>query len=357
MVIFQLLVEAVRKEAIRMKMAVYGAGSMGMIIGALFSKAGEDVDLIDVNTEHVKALNEKGARVIGYMELLQPVKAITPDDMQESYDLIVYQTKPTQNHPALEYVTKYLKPDGVVVVGQNGMPEEAVAEAVGKDRVVGCIIGWGATLVEPGVSRLTSPVELMDFHIGELDNQVTERLKTIVALFDEIGHAHFVPDLEGGRFSKLIVNCCFSTMGAVVNGTFGDVIDSPKGIRCAAHIYNEAMAIANAAGYELVPPVEGFDFNALTFESNEEMEDLIPVFQYMVEEHRDIKTQMLFDIAAGRYPEIDTTYNGILLRLGERYGIPTPVNQQVVDIIHRMASGDLLPDAANVDLITLPDLP
>ena len=340
-----------------MKIAVYGAGSMGTIMGALLSKAGKDVDLIDINAEHVKALNEKGAQITGYLELIQPVKALVPDDMQELYDLIIYQTKPTQNESALPYVARYLKPDGVVVVGQNGMPEEAVAEAVGEDRVIGCILGWGATWMGPGVSKLTSPVELMDFHLAEPDNRITERLLAIKDLFDEIGHAHIIPDLQGGRFSKLIVNCCYSTMGTILNGTFGDVIDSPKGIRCAAHIYNEAMAIANAAGYELVPPVEGFDFNALTFETNEDMEDLIPVFQFMVEEHRNIKPQLIFDILAGRYPEINTTYNGILLRLGKKYGIPTPVNTQAVDIVHRTAIGELQLDSANVDLITLPDLP
>ncbi|MCL1847586.1 MAG: NAD(P)-binding domain-containing protein [Coriobacteriia bacterium] len=339
-----------------MKIAVYGAGSMGTIMGALLAKAGYDVTLIDINKEHVDALNEKGATIIGYLELTQPVKAALPDEVTDTFDYIIYQTKPTQNESSLPNVARLLKTDGVVIVGQNGMPEEAVAEVVGQDRVVGCIIGWGATWMEPGVSKLTSPAELMDYHLAEIDNQVTDRLQEIVAIFNGAGNAHIIDDLQGGRFSKLIVNCSFSTTGAVVNGTFGDVIDSPKGIRCAAHIYNEAMAIANAAGYKLVPPVEGFDFNVLTFKTNEEMEELIPVFQFMVAEHRAIHTQILFDIAAGRYPEVFTTYNGVLMRLGKTYGIPTPVNEQVAATIHKMAIGELQPDSANIDLIELPDL-
>ncbi|MCL2806913.1 MAG: ketopantoate reductase family protein [Coriobacteriia bacterium] len=339
-----------------MKIAVYGAGSMGMIIGALLSKAGRDVDLIDINEEHVKAMNEKGGQIIGNLEITVPVKALVPDSMEELYDVIIYQTKPTTNHLALPYVAKHLKPEGVVVVGQNGMPEDAVAEVVGSKNVVGCVLGWGATWMEPGVCKLTSPADLMDYHIGELDNQVTERIKVIEDLLNDAGKAHILPDLEGGRFSKLIVNCCYATMGAVVNGTFGDVIDNPKAIRCAAHIYNEAMAIANTAGYQLVPPVEGFDFNYLTFSTNEEMEEKIPVFQFMVQDHRDIRTQMLFDIEAGRYPEIDVTFNGVLLKLGKKYGVLTPVNKQVVDVIHQMAAGSLAPSSTNVDLINLPDL-
>ena len=340
-----------------MKIAVYGAGSMGTVTGALLARAGNDVTLIDINKAHVRALNETGARIIGNLNFVQPVKAATPDEVTETFDYIVYLTKPTQNESSLPNVARLLKPDGVVIVGQNGMPEEAVAKVVGQDRVVGCVIGWGATWMEPGVSKLTSPAELMDFHIAEMDNHVTDRLKDIEALLNGAGKAHIIDDLQGGRFSKLIVNCCFSAMGTILNGTFGSVIDSPKGIRCAAFIYNEAMAIANTAGYQLIPPVEGFDFNFLTFETNEDLEDLIPVFQFLVQEHRDIKPQIIFDIEAGRYPEIDTTYNGILIRLGEKYGIPTPVNKQAFDLMHKMAIGELKLDSANVELITLPELP
>jgi len=339
-----------------MKIAVYGAGSMGTITGALLARAGNDVTLIDINEAHVRALNEKGAHVTGFMDFVQPIKAALPDEVTETFDYIVYLTKPTSNESSLGNVARLLKPEGTVIVGQNGMPEEAVAEVVGRERVVGCIIGWGATWMEPGVSKLTSPVELMDFHLAEMDNRVTDRIREIEALFNGAGKAHIIDDLKGGRFSKLIVNCCFSTMGTILNGTFGSVIDSPHGIRCAAHIYNEAMAIANTAGYKLIPPIEGFDFNILTFKTNEEMEELIPLFQFLVSEHRNIKPQLIFDIEAGRYPEIDTTYTGILLRLGKQHNIPTPVNEQVFDVIHRTAVGELPLDAANVDLIKLPDL-
>ena len=211
-----------------MKIAVYGAGSMGTIMGALLAKAGYDVTLIDINKEHVDALNQNGAKIIGYLDLVQPVKAATPDEVTDTFDYVIYQTKPTQNETSLPNVARILKPDGVVIVGQNGMPEEAVAEVIGAERVVGCIIGWGATWMEPGVSKLTSPADLMDYHLAELHNQETDRLHDIVEIMGAAGQAHIIPDLQGGRFSKLIVNCSFSTTGAVVNGTFGDVSTTPR---------------------------------------------------------------------------------------------------------------------------------
>jgi 2-dehydropantoate 2-reductase len=168
-----------------MRMAVMGAGSLGTIVGALVTKGGYDIDLIDVNVDHVKALNAKGAKITGLMEeLVRPVKAITPDEMTGEYDLIFYLTKTTQNESALKYVIRHLKRDGVVVCMQNGIPEDAVADAVGKDRTVGCIVGWGATWVEPGVSKLTSKTNNMHYVMGELDGKDTGRLHEIAKVLN-----------------------------------------------------------------------------------------------------------------------------------------------------------------------------
>ena len=47
-----------------MKTAIYGAGSLGTVLGAYLAKAGVDVDLITRNREHVEALNRDGAQII-----------------------------------------------------------------------------------------------------------------------------------------------------------------------------------------------------------------------------------------------------------------------------------------------------
>ena len=45
-----------------MKIAIVGAGSLGTIVGALLTKGGRDVVLVDANEMQVKALNEKGLK-------------------------------------------------------------------------------------------------------------------------------------------------------------------------------------------------------------------------------------------------------------------------------------------------------
>lgn len=338
-----------------MRMAVMGAGSLGTIIGALITKSGYDIDLIDVNVEHVKALNEKGAKIIGLMDLSVPVKAITPDEMTGEYDIFFYLTKTTQNEAALKYVAKHLKPDGVVVCMQNGIPEDAVAEVVGKDRTVGSIVGWGATWMEPGVSKLTSQPQNMEYVIGELDGRDTERVHKIAEILKTAGISEVTTNLIGIRWTKLMANTGFSGMSAVVAGNYGNVLDNPKALVCSAYIYREALAICRAAG--VTPEVlGGFDNRDLDFNTQKELQEKLPLFLKKMGPHRNIRTGMLYDIEAGRKPEYET-FNGTISRWGEKWGVPTPVNDQVVEIIKGMWEGQLKIDPANLDLMKVPALP
>jgi 2-dehydropantoate 2-reductase len=337
-----------------MKLAIVGTGSLGTIVGARLSQAGFNVDLIDINEAHVKTMNEKGARIIGLMEMVQPVKALTPDQMKEQYDIIFYLTKTTQNETALKYVAKHLKADGVVVCMQNGIPEDAVAEVIGQDRVIGGIVGWGATWVEPGVSKLTSKPENMTYDIGELDGQMTERLNQVEAVLKGAGKPEKQSNLIGIRWTKLTINCAFSTMSGVIAGTYGDVLDSPKALKCAAYIWRESLAVARAA--EVIPELfQQMDIRDFDFNSPEEYERKKPLFHQLLTPHRAIRTGMLYDIEAGREPEI-ATYNGIICKWGKKWGIPTPVNDQAVDIIKGMWEGRYKIEPANVERITLPDI-
>ena len=43
-----------------MRIAIYGAGSLGTILGAFISRAGEKIELINRNKAHVAALQSKG---------------------------------------------------------------------------------------------------------------------------------------------------------------------------------------------------------------------------------------------------------------------------------------------------------
>lgn len=85
-------------------------------------------------------------------------------------------------------------------------------------------------------------------------------------------------------------------------------------------------------------------------------QEKLPGIRALVEHHRGIRTQMIYDIENGQMPEIDT-YNAIFTKWGDKYSVDTPVNKQVVQIIKDMAAGKYKLDPANVSRIQLPELP
>ena len=139
-----------------MKIGIYGAGAMGTVLGAYITRAGYEIDLINRNLEHVQALNENGAKIIGKIEFTQAVKAITPKELKEKYDIILLMTKQKYNKEISESLLPFLKDKSLVCTMQNGLPEKSVADVIGKDRTCGCTMSWGATFHGKGVSELTS---------------------------------------------------------------------------------------------------------------------------------------------------------------------------------------------------------
>ena len=195
-----------------MKTAIYGAGSLGTVLGAYLAKAGVDVDLITRNREHVDALNKDGAKIIGTVNMTVPVHALTPDEMTEKYELIILLTKQLDNVNVLKKLQKNMTDDCIVCTLQNGLPELSVSEVVGEDRTMGCTVAWGATLHGKGVSELTSEPDSMSFGLGRMNGQKDDKLMQVKALLEKMCPVEVEDNFMGVRWSKLLINAAFSGM-------------------------------------------------------------------------------------------------------------------------------------------------
>ena len=158
-----------------MKYAIYGAGSLGIVLGAYLAKAGVDIELVNRNKQHVEALLSKGARVKGKANFRVPVKAVFPNEMEGKYDIIFLMTKQLYNDKVVKDLKQFLADDGVIVTLQNGIPEPGIAEIIGSEHTIGCVVEWGATLSAPGESTLTSEPDSLSFQMGQW--KVFPRLK------------------------------------------------------------------------------------------------------------------------------------------------------------------------------------
>ena len=332
-----------------MRSCIYGAGSLGTVLGAYITKNGGQVDLINRNKGHVDAMKKNGAKIVGTVEMTVPVTALTPDEMAGQYDLIILMTKQLYNVEVLKGLIPFMADGCVVCTMQNGLPELSVAEVVGEDRTMGCTVAWGATLLEPGVSELTSEPESMSFGLGRMNGKRDEKLLEVKKLLELMCPVDIEDNFMGVRWSKLLINASFSGMSAVTGGTFGEAAGDKGSRSCVQMLIKECIDVAKAAGIK-IEPVQGKDIASLfDFNSSFKKRISFALIPLGIKKHRLLKASMLQDLEKGKKTEVDFI-NGIVSLYGKKYGVPTPYNDKVTEIIHGIEDGKYKCGMENVRL-------
>ena len=335
-----------------MRVAIYGAGSLGTILGAFISKAGVPVELINRNKAHVEALKAKGAQVVGTMEFCQPVIAYTPDEMSGQYDILFLMTKQQHNAEVVQMLKNYLAADGVLVTFQNGLPEMQIAEVLGEERVLGSTVAWGATLQSPGVCELTSEPDALSFSLGTISDKRSKHFAQVKELLELMGTVDVEENFLGTRWSKLLINASFSGMSAVLGCTFGEAAGPKESRKIVQAIIKECIDVCQKGGIR-IEPVQGKDIVKLLNYTNALKKAfsffIIPI---AIRKHAKLKASMLQDLEKGKQTEVDAI-NGAVSEYGRKVGFPTPVNDKVVEIIHKIEQGDLKPGFENLKYFNL----
>lgn len=326
------------------RIAIMGAGSLGTILGAFIAQK-RQIDLIDANKAHVDAMNEKGARVVGHVDMTVKVSALTPDQMEGTYDLYIYMAKQLYNDECIAQMKAHSTDKTIFCSCQNGLPEMALVAAFGEERVMGCPIGWGATYMEPGVSNLTSPINKASSTLGTVTGKVTAELEAVKEILEYMCPITLSTNLIGLRWCKVLMNATFSGISAVMGDTFGAVMDDPIGLTSVAFIGRECVRSVAAAGIQMEPfhgPGFQVDFTQLfEFSTGEERKTKTEAgAKELWGPHRALEASMLQDLQKGKRCEIDFIV-GVVSDLGRKNGVPTPVCDKVVEIIKGIERGEL----------------
>ena len=344
-----------------LKIAIYGAGAMGTVLGALLTKGGlENVDLITRNEAHVNGMRQNGAVIVCEAEgteIVQSVRALFPKEMSGQYDVIFLMTKQRYNADTLQTLLPFLKEDGIVCTTQNGLPEPSVAQVVGEHRAFGAVTSYGATFIGGGRVALTSKIEGMSMEVGGYGS--ADKISTIVEVLSYagkgIGNAHFAKtseNLMGARWSKLAINAAFSGLSVMTGLTFGEVAKKSKTRKIALGVLRECMDVAKASGVTLAP-MQGHDMAKLLGGRN----CFQRVFAYMalpfaMKRHKKLLSGMLKDVQNGKKCEIDYV-DGVVCREGRRVGVETPYCDKIVEIVHGIENGLYEIDYKNVDFFQI----
>lgn len=140
------------------KIAVLGTGANGASIAADIAEAGHDVVLIDQWPAHVEAMRQRGLRIEMPDETLQlSVRAFHLCDVctfKEQFDLVLLVVKTYDTRWSCELIKPYLKSSGLIAGLQNGMTTDDIADVMGPERTIGCVVEIASMMFDPGVISL-----------------------------------------------------------------------------------------------------------------------------------------------------------------------------------------------------------
>jgi len=332
-----------------MPITVYGAGAIGGITGAALARTGHDVLLVDNATAHVDAINAAGLTVErDGAATTTMLRAVTPSGLGPSLELVLLAVKSQHTKDALAELAPRLSATGVIVSLQNGLSEEQIAQAVGSQRTLGCLVNWAADWVAPG--RILHGGHGA-FVLGELDGSLSPRVHELATLLDTVEPTRVTDNVMGYKWAKLIyASLLFAT--AVVDAHVYDVIERGPGVqRALCALVGEGLAVADKAGIR-IDPFDEFDpawYRAALHGDEAALHHAMTTAAAHYRGNTKTKTGVWRDLAVRRRKtEVDGLL-GVLARKGEALGVPTPLICRLIDIIQDLEEGRRHMDWANLD--------
>ncbi len=338
------------------RIAVVGAGAIGGITAAFLAREGWDVEVVCKHEETTRAAKWKGLHIFGVKgDFTVPVKAVTDiGDLSESKDIILLATKATECVDAARRAARFMREDSALVSLQNGICEPALAEVVGADRVVGCVTAWGATMHGPAELEMTSGGE---FVLGNIENRDRVRLEFLKDMLGVIVPTRVTDNIIGELYSKLIVNSCITSLGAVTGLELGRMLAVAQVRRIFLALMREMMETAAALNITVEPGGGGkldyyrfLEKRGPLAELKRHLTVRIIGFKY-----RRLRSSSLQSLERGRKTEIDFL-NGYVVEKARQLDVPVPLNEAVVRMIKEIEAGKRKIAPANLEEAPFSDI-
>lgn len=305
-----------------MNILVMGAGAVGSAVGGFLGQAGHRVALVG-RDPHMAAIRERGLRIEGIWgeHLIRGLRTFTNirEVPREHFDLVLVTTKSYDTGDAARQVLPWLSEDSLVISLQNGLGNvETISEMVGDSRAVGGRLIFGIRIPEAGRVEITVYADKV--MLGSPSHKVDfARLEAIAGAFTQAGiPAEATLEIEQFIWGKVFYNCCLNPLSALLEVTYGELIEHPETRQIMTSVIEEIFAVAAAKGV------------ALAWRSPLEYQKIL--LGRLVPDTYAHQASMLQDVMRGKKTEIDAL-NGAIARLGEETGIPTPVNLMLTQLI------------------------
>jgi len=316
-----------------MKIAIIGAGAIGALVAGYLSKEGIDVALI-CKRKDVSAIKKHGVIIDG-VRGRTVVPAKVTEKLEKSADLAILAVKTQDITAALNANIQALKNIPVLTV-QNGVrAEEILSEFIPKGKIIGSVVLFGATYLEPG--RVVHNFE-GDWLIGKGFAPNDEEVEMIKDVLSNVFTIRVTDEIRGMKWLKLFLNlnnCLPALTGKSMQETFSNLEICKVSIR----LLKEALKVVEQAGVKLAS-LPDFPVERLRALTSMPLDEASKIFSKTMTNlsKEPLYGSILQSIQRGRPSEIDY-FNGEIVYLAGKTGVEAPLNEKLLRMVHRVERG------------------
>jgi 2-dehydropantoate 2-reductase len=307
-----------------MKVCIYGAGAIGLLIGARLAATGSHQVSAVARGATLAALKQHGLRVDGFAGPISgPVTASADPGELGVQDVVVVAVKAPALADVARRIAPLLGPRTLIVPAMNGVPwwfchglqgpaeglalksvdpDGSIAAHLPLEHVIGCVVHAAASVSEPGKAYNQMGRGLV---VGEPRGGVSERVQALKAALDAAGFETTASEMiQRDIWYKLWGNMTTNPISAITGATTDRIIGDELVRQLTSNAMLESGRIGERLGFAITQtPAER---HAITRKLGA------------------FKTSMLQDVEAGRAIEIDSLV-GAVRELGRHVGVETPL--------------------------------
>lgn len=300
-----------------MRIVCMGSGGLGGYFGGLLAASGADVAFV-ARGRHLAAMRAEGLTIErdgGRPGVHVPRPEATDDAASLGRaDLVLVNVKLWDTAAAIAAIRPLVGPATCVLSLQNGVTkDDMLAEAFGRDRLLGGVAYVATTIVRPGVIAQTGPMQRLLFGGYAPAGGAVARVFLEAALRAGIDAA-IPPDISVAIWQKFVFLTGLSSLAATVRTPIGPVRENALARAFLADIFAEVVAVGQALGVAL-PAEEAA--SAMT------RADTVPP---------TMTASLAHDLAAGNRLEVPWLA-GAVVELGATAGVATPCCRAVAAIL------------------------
>lgn len=311
--------------------AIIGAGAIGSTLGALLSRAGQNVTLIG-SAAQVGAIRRNGLQVDGALGAFTVrIAAAQALDFRPE---LAFLTVKTQDVLSAVQANQAFLGDAQLVTFQNGVRSDAlVASVLPPQQLVSAVVNIHANYLTPGKVTLLYPGPLV---IGRPFGPNDAAVEGIAAILRHAVPTALSDNIRGVHWLKLIVNLN-NAFPALTNRTFHAVYAHPGLRQFAVRVMLEGVRVAKRAGIRLesLPDTSAVLIRLIDWLPLRLAALVAAAKARRMESRWPLIGSTLQSLQRKRPTEIDYL-NGEVVRLGGKLGVATPLNAALVGMVHQV---------------------